>query len=474
MNNFLLFLLQVSVCHTAFYVLYISFFRNHTFFQTNRFYLLFTTSLSFIIPILSIGIWSSGPLKSFTVSPFLIFSEIQLSSDLTSANPSQNILHGFSILEISAFLLYIIGVLFYGFKLIRGLIKVISLIRGNTAINKGPYKIISAKSGPSFFSFLGYIFINDHGSKLSTNELNAILSHENTHIQQKHTIDILFMELITVFFWFNPFVHKIKNSICQIHEFIADSQVIGKTNGIYAYSRLILKLSSSKHPIPITHQFSMIHIKDRITMLNQSKNSKMKTIKYLLTLPMVLFLMSFFSFTDKPMESANEDEVITGKELIIGEISWEGNTRYSDDYLSVYLKFKKGAVYSREKVDDALAYHPGEIGISDLYMNEGHLFFNIDLEEDIEGNTVNLNFNVYEGNTVKIDKIIVKGNSKIETAKVLEMIELSSGDLFNRLKLIDSQKNIAESGYFKSDEVGINPLPHDDTFVDIEFVLIEL
>ena len=81
-------------------------------------------------------------------------------------------------------------------------------------------------------------------------------------------------------------------------------------------------------------------------MLNLSKNNKMKTIKYLLALPMVLLLLSFFSFTDKPAKSTSEDGETSGKELIIGEISWEGNTKYSDDYLSGYLKFKKGAVYS--------------------------------------------------------------------------------------------------------------------------------
>jgi outer membrane protein assembly factor BamA len=141
-------------------------------------------------------------------------------------------------------------------------------------------------------------------------------------------------------------------------------------------------------------------------MLNQSKNNKMKTIKYLLALPMVLFLMSFFSCTDKAMDSTNEDEVIGGKELIIGEILWEGNTKYSDDYLSGYLKIKKGSVYSREKIDDALAYRPGEIGISDLYMNEGHLYYNIDIEEQVIENIVNIKFKMYEGITVEIDKIM--------------------------------------------------------------------
>jgi beta-lactamase regulating signal transducer with metallopeptidase domain len=474
MSDFLLYLLQVSVCHTAFFVLFRFFFRRHTFFQPNRFYLLFTTCISFIIPLLNIGVWNQESMENSIISPLIVFSEMQMNSELPLVVPSYAILDGYSIIEVSVFLLYVIGVLFYGFKLIRGLTKVISLIHENTAINKGPYKIISAKSSPSFFSFSEYIFINDHGCKLSIEELNAILSHENTHIQQKHTVDILFLELITVFFWFNPIIHKIKNSICQIHEYIADSQVISKITDIDTYSRLILKLSTSKRPIPLTHQFSMIHIKNRITMLNQSKNNKMKTIKYLLALPMVLFLMSFFSCTDKAMDSTNEDEVIGGKELIIGEILWEGNTKYSDDYLSGYLKIKKGSVYSREKIDDALAYRPGEIGISDLYMNEGHLYYNIDIEEQVIENIVNIKFKMYEGITVEIDKIIIKGNSNVTTEKVMKMIDFQSGELFNRLKIIESQKIIAESGYFKSDEIGINPIPHDDALVDIEFVLIEL
>jgi len=390
-----------------------------------------------------------------------------------SSNPSHGLLQGFSFLEISLFILYISGVLLYGFKLIKGLIKVNALINENTAINKGWHKIITIKSGPSFFSFLRYIFINDQKLNLSHEDLNTILSHEQAHIQQNHTLDILFMEMVTSLFWFNPFMHRIKNSICQIHEYIADSQVVSKTVGVDAYSKLILKLSSGNNPIPLTHQFSMIHIKNRITMLNQTKISTMKTFKLLLALPLVLLLMSFFSFTDKPAKSTIKANQITNEKLIIGTISWEGNTKYSDDVLSGYLKIKKGNKYNREKIDHEIKYNPEKIVLSDLYMNEGHLFFSINIEEEIVDNTVNLIFKVYEGNTIKIDEIIIKGNTKVETVEVLKMINFKSGDLFNRSKVIESQKNIAESGFFKSDEVGINPIPHDD-FVDIEFVLIEL
>lgn len=475
MSSFLLYLFQVSACHSAFFILYRYFFSKHTFFQSNRIYLLFTSAFSFVIPLLKFGIWNSGSIENSFVSPLYIFSETQINNELWSAISQNAIASGFSVFTILVFTIYSIGVSIYCFRLLNGLWTVVSIIKENEEIDKEGYKIIRIKTGPSFFSFLKFVFINENKLSLSQDDLKSVLFHEKVHMQQKHTIDILFMELVTAICWFNPFVRKTKDALCQIHEFIADDQVVSNTRDVETYSRLILKISSDNKPMPLTHQFSMINIKNRITMLNQTKHHVMKTLKYLFTIPMSLLLMSFFSFTEKSAVSSSNysDSLYGGKELIIEEILWEGNKKYSDDFLSGILKIKKGDIYNREKIDNELYYNPRKTALTDLYMNEGHLFFSIKIEEKVVDNSIHLKFVVYEGNTIEIDKIIIKGNTKVETAKVMDMIEFKKGDLFNRSKLIQSQKNIAESGFFKSDEVGINPIPHDE-MVDIEFVLIEL
>ena len=397
-------------------------------------------------------------------------------------NPVQNLIvsetsntwYG-SIIVILA-TIYIIGCLYYSVKFLRGLWKIAIIIRKHDVIDKGSYKLIKLEIGPSYFSFLTYLFLNEGEQYLRNEELRGVIAHEKIHIQQKHTVDIILMELVAIFCWFNPVVKKIKNAIRQTHEFIADKYVVSNTISIEEYSRLILKLSSSRNPIPYTHQFSMINTKNRIIMLNQSKQHAMKSLKFLLTVPLVVLFMTLFSFTERPIASSanNSNSISSDNELIIGKISWMGNTKYSDATLNEVLGIKKGDIYDEKLTRQKLSFNPNGKDISSLYLDNGHLFSNVVFKEDVIGNTINLNFEIYEGVAVTIDKIAIKGNNRIKSAEIMKMITLKSGDIFDRSKLIKSSKMLVESGYFKPDDTHINPIPHDDTLVDIEFVLVEL
>jgi len=475
MNSFIIYILQVSVCHAGFYILYYLVFSNHTFFQTNRFYLLTTSLLSFIIPLLSIGVWNAEPMDNLFFTPFSAISDSQTISETQSVLSINYTESWESLLVSGIFIIYLSGVLFNFIKFIQGLWKVISLIKQNSRIDTGMYKLIRLKNGPSFFSFFNFIFMNDDSAILSSKEFSNVLAHEKIHVQQGHTYDIFIMEFISTVCWFNPLINHIKNEIRQIHEFIADQHVVLNMNNSELYSRLILKLSTNNPTIRFAHQFSKINIKNRIIMLNQTKNHAMKTFKYLLTIPMILLLMSLFSFTEKSVDSLSGESNQVDGELLIGDISWKGNVKYDDEFLTSYLRIKKGDLYNKQYIESMFYYKPGSVGISDLYMDSGYLFFSIDTKEDIIENTINLTFEIFEGSKAVIDHIIIIGNTKVDTENVLEMIEFKKGELFNRSKLIQSQENIAKSGFFKPDEVGINPIPHPDgKSVDIEFVLIEL
>ena len=152
MSSILLYLFQVSVCHSAFYILYRYFFSKHTFFQSNRIYILFTTSISFIIPLLNIGIWNSGIIENSIIYPLYFFSEAQFSSE--SVVPKNSLVDWYAIVEFLLFTIYIFGTLIYLFKLLRGLWKVTVLIKENETIDRKWYKIIKIKTGPLYFSFL--------------------------------------------------------------------------------------------------------------------------------------------------------------------------------------------------------------------------------------------------------------------------------------------------------------------------------
>ena len=478
MNGFLIYIFQVSICQTGFYLLYRFYFRKLTFFHENRIYLLLTTFFSFIIPLMKIRIWENGSLQQTIAYPFynLSFRQAASISEPLGYHSLVDSIYGNT--EIILFGIYVIGCLYFLIKFLKGLWKISMIIHKEQAIDKGSYKLIQTESGPSYCSFLHYIFINSNQHNISDEELSCVIAHEKIHIHQRHSIDVVFMEIVNIVCWFNPIVHQIKKALRQTHEYIADQSVVGTAFSIDQYSRLLLKLASTSKIISFTHQFSMISIKNRIIMLNQLKRKNMKTIKFLMTIPVIILLMVMFSCIEKNEVKNSENSSVNGVEsdLKIGKISWEGNTHFSDAMLTRMLGIQEGGLYIKENIEQRLMYHPDGDDIGSLYMDNGYLYFSIKPEEENVGKTVNLNFKINEGNTATIDKIIITGNTNVAKSKVLDMVNLKSGELFSRSKLIQSQKNIAESGLFKSDEVGINPMPHEDDFsrVDIEFILVEL
>ncbi len=473
MNSYLIYLFQVSACQVALYLLYHFTLKNHSFFQANRAFLLFSTFISFIIPLLSFEVWNADTANTLS-GLSLSFLNNSPAANPQSVAPSEigNTLDWPALLIYAFIIIYLLGVLVQLIKIILSIKRVYAFINKNETVQNN--NIIRIQSGPPFFSFWKYIFVNEKKLELSDDALRQVIRHEQVHVQQQHTIDILFMELAIAICWFNPYIYKARNELIQIHEYIADQKVVLGDASIDDYSQLILQLSVAKNNIPLTHQFSKINIKNRIKMLNQSNTSKMKTLKFLLAIPVLSLLLAIFSFTEKPSEISSKSQTLHQEGLVIGQIQWEGNTKYSDEKLTEILGILPGDVYQKEKVENLLSYQPDKITVSDLYMDTGHLFFSILAEEEIKEEKVNLLFKVYEGATATVDKIIIKGNDKISTDKILDMMEVKKGDLFNRTKLIASQKNIAKSGYFNPENVGINPIPHDEGLMDIEFILEEL
>jgi len=474
MNSFIYYLIQVAFCQTGFYLLYHGVLKNDTFFQANRAYLLSGTFISFIIPLLSFEVWDSGLGSSYSGFTFNLISSMPIVNAPIGSSIDQVTTWDWKVIFSSVLtIIYLSGVLLQLAKIAYGLIKVNAFLKENKPGNDN--NIIWTQSGPSFFSFWKYIFINKQKLDISERALKQVMLHEEVHVRQYHTFDIIFMELAVALCWFNPLIYKIRNALIQTHEYIADSEVVLGNTDIDNYARLILQLSVSKKSIPLTHQFSKINIENRIKMLNQPNPSKMKAYKYLFGIPLISALLVIFSFTEKASPIHNSTPFSQQENRVIGEISWEGNTKYTDEKLNEVLDIKPGDIYNKEIISKQLDYNPYQTTVADLYMDEGHLYFAINLKDTVFDDKVNLKFEVHEGSTATVDKIIIKGNETVDTDKILDMMEIKKGDLFNRTKLIASQRNIAKSGYFDEENVGIYPIPHEDfKKVDFEFTVHEI
>lgn len=164
-----------------------------------------------------------------------------------------------------------------------------------------------------------------------------------------------------------------------------------------------------------------------------------------------------------------------GIKYYFGDITWVGNTKYSDEQLSAILKIEKGDVYNRSAMEANLFYNPNGYDVSSLYMDDGYLFFNVTpVEIRVNGDSIDLELRIYEGIQARVSKVGVKGNTRTNDFVVIRESRSLPGQLFNRSAIIRTQRELAQLRYFNPEKLGLdyNPNPTDGT-VDLTYIVEE-
>lgn len=162
-----------------------------------------------------------------------------------------------------------------------------------------------------------------------------------------------------------------------------------------------------------------------------------------------------------------------GKKYYFGNLTWRGNTKYSDSLLTSILNIKKGDIYNREILFNKLGKTPTAEGgdVSGLYQDDGYLFFRIDpIETAVYNDTIDFEIRVMEGPQATIKTIRIAGNDKTKDFVVRREIRTIPGDKFSRSLLIRSQREIAQLNYFDQEKIKMEPIPNaEDGTVDINY-----
>jgi len=166
-----------------------------------------------------------------------------------------------------------------------------------------------------------------------------------------------------------------------------------------------------------------------------------------------------------------------GRQYYFGNISWKGNTKYSDSILNFLLGIKKGDIYNIDVLNKKLGKQLSPEGgdISGLYMDDGYLFFRVDpIETAVYNDTIDFEIRIVEGPQATIKDIRITGNEKTKEYVVRREIRTLPGEKFSRSDLIRTNRELAQLGYFNQEKIGINPVPNpEDGTVDIEYTLEE-
>lgn len=170
-------------------------------------------------------------------------------------------------------------------------------------------------------------------------------------------------------------------------------------------------------------------------------------------------------------------KVDEGNRYYFGNVTWKGNTKYSDSVLTMLLGIAKGDIYNLEILNKKLGKQMSQEGgdISSLYMDDGYLFFRIEpVETAVYNDTIDFEIRLTEGPQATIKNVTISGNEKTKEHVIRRELRTLPGEKFSRQDLIRSQREIAQLNFFNQEKIGINPVPNpEDGTVDIHYTVEE-
>jgi len=301
------FVFQTILFQSIFLLSYQLLYKNETFFKHNRTYLLLTSLLSLILPFVNINALSQREFGNYLVSlPEVILSNT--SSNESFISDFQSLFNNslFNLVTIY----YVITVVMF-FVFVFKLYKLVKVIFENEKTKLSKYTIIHLRDSTSAYSFFNFVFL---GNQISSSQKQQILAHESVHVSQRHTLDLLWFEVLKILFWFNPLVYIYQNKINVIHEFLADKNAL-KNNKTEYYQQLLQQVFNVNNCSFINPFFKQSLIKKRIIMLQKSKSKQVNLAKYLLLIPMLLAMLVYVSCSNDQSTNQKEEQVIETKTM---------------------------------------------------------------------------------------------------------------------------------------------------------------
>ena len=297
-----MYFLQSVLISGSFLAVYHIFLKRDTLFKENRLFLLSGLVLAFLFPLIKIQ-------RTVVVdTPVIVGTGEQLSQVAIASTDN-----GWYTPENILLALYIVVCTSLMVRFALKLASLKRLAQNARKRREKPFMHLETEKKISPFSFFNYLFYNPR--LFEQDELHAVLEHEKVHARQFHTLDILFLELLKIFFWFNPILWLYKSAVKQNLEYLADHFAIARAENKVSYQYLMLKQAVDTQEFTLTNSFYNSLIKKRIVMLNQNQSKKVNVLKTLVIVPLLgLFLVSF-SIEDSYLYKGSDsvESVLYGK-----------------------------------------------------------------------------------------------------------------------------------------------------------------
>jgi outer membrane protein insertion porin family len=290
---------------------------------------------------------------------------------------------------------------------------------------------------------------------------------------------------------------KINKISVEGNQNITDGTIKGKMKGTHEHARFTLHRTLLKEIFTLnpreffttSHSVSWLEFKEFMSdnvKLNVFKGSKFIMTDYDDDKKGVVSYFNSKGYRDAEIEADtvyNFDDrtinidlkVLEGSKYHFRNIIWTGNYLHTEKTLNGILGISKGDVYNRELYEKKLTFNPKGPDISGLYMDDGYLFFRINpVEIAVEGDSIDLEMRIYEGDQATINEVTITGNDRTSDHVVRRELSTYPGQKFRRSDIIRTQQRLGQLGYFNAQNISQNlePNPANST-VDIEWVVEE-
>jgi TonB family protein len=306
MNPLLIYSIKASVYVAAFYFVFIVLLSKDTRYGRNRAFILLSVLTSLILPLTTIR--TAGPVNF----PFFgkTLGEVLVTVSGSTAPPKISALDPMQTL----FIVYLTGTFFFGSKLLINMAELAFIIFRNKI--DGTHIIRLQGLNTIAFSGLGYIFIN---ADLPAEETEAIMKHEQNHLDHLHFFDIVFIETAGILLWFNPFIHMFNRSLRAVHEYQADEECIRTGTPVLSYQKILMNQVFQTKIFSISNSFSNpSFLKKRMIMMTKKRSTTLANLKLLLVLPVIAIVMiAFSSCRDKSKATSPQPD--TENKVVVGD-----------------------------------------------------------------------------------------------------------------------------------------------------------
>lgn len=344
--SWLYYLLEANLYLAVFYGFYRIFLSEETFYNLSRYYLIATGIASFTIPLFQISYLNSlfGQDKNVVLTGYV----------------PEVVNNGYETINMLITAIYLLVSVVFTLKLVFNLSRILLLFIKANRKKEGKITYVELSDSAAAFSFFNILFINPDIA-----ERNTVIKHEMVHINQKHSIDIVFFEILQILGWFNPITYFIKKDIQLLHEYIADEQTTASAMPKHDYAMFLIQNSFGVIPNQLSnHIFNQSILKRRINMLNKTKSAGRAKLKFLFVLPVLggMLCASTMAFSKEyavvDIYAAHLKAVNSLSEVVVNDQEVPPPPPPEEPKKKITKKAKKGVKFPAPKLKKDFRYPP--------------------------------------------------------------------------------------------------------------------